>query len=326
MRALLPLLLSALVLIASGCDGTADDALDPQLVVSASLGVGEALPPVALSEVAPLLDAFDPADVAISGATVTVTLLAADGTDEAVYPYAEAEAGTYVPLDASVTVLPRRTYRLDVQARDRLTATTTTPPAVELVQGPPAEVTYGAGQGPEVVITRSTTAERRAAFIASTRALAPATFEPVVIDGDTLYRSVPDPETFLPVPIIRRFLDCEEEAGGTLLCDEDPSDDDVTTGTSPIINEASYIDRGDGTLLVQVPFIGFTFYGPYTVRLISVDAALEAFVESQAVQGGGSTLSPGEIPNLVTNVDGGLGVFGSYALVEVQTTLREPSF
>jgi hypothetical protein len=324
MRALLPLLLFALV-VASSCDGTADDDLDPQLVVSASLGVGEALPPVALSEVAPLLGVFDPADVAISGATVTVTLLAPDGSAEAVYPYAEAEAGTYVPLDGAVTVLPQRTYRLDVQSRDRLTATTTTPPAVDLVQGPPADVVYGAGQGPEVVITRSTTAERRAAFIASTRALAPADFQEVIVDGDTLYRSVPDPETFLPVPIVRRFLDCEEETGGTLLCGDDPSDDDFTTGTSPIINEASYIDRGDGTLLVQVPFIGFTFYGPYVVRLISVDAALEAFVESQAVQGGGSTLSPGEIPNLITNVEGGLGVFGSYALVEVRTTLREPS-
>ena len=39
---------------------------------------------------------------------------------------------------------------------------------------------------------------------------------------------------------------------------------------------------------------------------------------------GGSTLSPGEIPNVTTNVVGGLGLFGSYARVSNQTEIVEP--
>ncbi len=57
---------------------------------------------------------------------------------------------------------------------------------------------------------------------------------------------------------------------------------------------------------------------------MSLDPALQAFVQSQAVQRGGSTLSPGEIPNVTTNVEGGLGIFGSFARVVTQTTLLQP--
>ena len=114
------------------------------------------------------------------------------------------------------------------------------------------------------------------------------------------------------------------EEGGTILCAEDPRDDGIRSGTSPVINEASYIDLGDGSLLVQVPFLAFGYYGPSRVSLVSLDAALQAFVQTQAVQLGGSTLSPGEIPNVTTNVVGGLGLFGSYARVSNQTEIVEP--
>ena len=329
MRRLLSLAALAVALAVGGCDGTADDALDPQLVVSAQLGADEPLPPVFLSRVSPLLEVYDPERVAVSGATVTLTLLAADGSDETVFPYlGGADAGVYEPdfgaVGAVTAVRPGRTYRLDVTGPDgeRLTARTTVPPTLTLIGEAPASVVYGEGQGPELRISRSTTAERRATFVASTRALDPSDFEAVVIDGETFFRSVPGTGA-LPVPIYRRFLDCEDE-GPTLLCAEDPRRSEVVSGTSPVINEASYIDLGDGTLLVQVPFLAFGYYGPYSVRLTSLDAALEAFLEAQTVQSGGSTLSPGEIPNLVTNVEGGLGVVGSFARVTVETTIVEP--
>ena len=68
-----------------------------------------------------------------------------------------------------------------------------------------------------------------------------------------------------------RFLDCEPEPSGTLLCGEDPRADDVVVGTSPVINEASYVDLGDGTLLVQIPFLAFGYFGPSQVTLVSLD-------------------------------------------------------
>ena len=307
----------------AGCDGTRDDDFVSLLVVSASLGAGEPLPPVQLSRTSPLLDRYEPEAVAVRGARVTVTLLAADGSDEQATPYAEGD-GLYYPAGDVPAVLAGRTYRLDVLADgETLHAVTTVPPALELVEGPAERVVYGVGQGPELRIRQTSTPDRQAAFVASTRALAPSQFDRVTVDGETRFRSVPDPDRFLPVPLYRRFLDCEAEEAGTLLCEENPVKN-AATGTSPVINEDSYIPVGDGVVLVQVPFLAFGFYGPYRISLVSVDAALQTFVQTQTIQGGGATLSPGEIPNVTTNVEGGLGVFGSYSRATVETAIVEP--
>ena len=321
-RPLLALL--ALVLVA-GCDaGGVEDR--PDLVVSAFLGAGEPLPPVRLSRAAPLLDRYDPAAAAVSGATVTVTLVGEGGAADEVYRYVPAVAGEYVAADPAVTVRERRTYRLDVEGPDgeRLAARTTVPPDFDVVEAPDEAVVYGVGRGPAVRITASSTADRQAVFVGTTRALAPLDFEPVQIDGVTFYRSVPEPGRFPPVPIVQRFLDCVTEPAGTLLCEEDPGEEDVRVGVSPVINEAGYIPVGDGTLIVQIPFLAFGYLGPQSLTLVSLDAAFQAFVQTQSVQGGGSTLSPGEIPNVTTNVEGGLGVFASFASETVTTTLVEP--
>ncbi len=309
----------------AGCDGTRDDEFVSLLVVSASLGAGEPLPPVQLSRTSPLLDRYDPEAVAVGGARIVVTRLAADGTDEATYLYGPGPvAGTYVRPDTPDAVLPGRAYRLDVAVEGQtLRAVTTVPATVEVVEGPADRVVYGVGQGPELRIRLTSTPGRQSAFVASTRARAPADFVAVSVGGETRYRSVPDPDRFLPVPLYQRFLDCEPEGGGTILCEGNPLENAVT-GTSPVINEDSYIKLGDGTALVQVPFLAFGFYGPYRVSLVSVDDALQTFVQTQAIQGGGATLSPGEIPNVTTNVEGGLGVFGSYSRVAVETTIVQP--
>ncbi len=317
-------LLLALAVVAGGCDGTTDNDFTSQLVVSAFLGTGEPLPSIRLSRTLPLLDVYTPEAAAVNDAEVTVTLLAADGSDEAVYPYTPTNTlGIYVPAGVGVEVLERRTYRLDVVGADgeRLTATTQVPPDYALLDGPSDETIYGEGQGPEVRITRTSTPERQAAFVASARALAPDDFEEVTVDGETRYRSRNLPGRYLPVPIYRRFLGCEEEASGSLLCEEDPRQEGVVAGTSPVINEASYIALGDGTLLVQIPFLAFGYYGPQSISLVSLDRAMQDFVQTQLVQGGGSTLSPGEIPNITTNVEGGLGVFGSFSRETVTTTI-----
>ncbi len=312
----------------AGCDGQLEGEFNQKLVVSANLGTDEPLPPVSLSESSPLLEPFDPSALVVRDAEVTVTLLAADGSDEEVYAYAFQEGrmttsdDLYVPVALPrPVVLPGRTYRLDVRARETLTATTTVPARLEVVQAPGDRVVYGVGQGPEIRIRQSSAAGRQAAFVASTRALAAADFDEVAVEGETFFRSVPNAERFLPVPVYQRFLDCEPEAAGTILCGDDPGD--ARTGTSPVINEGSYVDLGDGTVLVQVPFLAFGFYGPYQVSLTSLDRALQDFVQTQAIQGGGTTLSPGEIPNVTSNIQGGLGVFGSYSQVTVNTAIAE---
>ena len=321
----LPFLLLALSLAA--CDGFNDDDFTADVVVSAFMGANEPFPSVSVSQTSPFLEAYDPTTAGLEGAEVSITLLAPDGSDESTVRYQPSpNPGQYVPADAA-TVLPQRTYRLEVEVQGRqVTATTTVPPAVEIVGDPDQSVVYGAGAGPGVRVTQSTQpGGRQAAFVGSTRALGPSQFEEVVIEGETRYRSVPGTGS-LPTPIYQRFLDCDLEDGGTLLCDEDPLQDAAVIGTSPVINEASYINLGDGTILVQIPFIAFGYYGPYRLTLVSLDPAFQAFVQTQAVQLGGTTLSPGEIPNVTTNVEGGLGIFGSFARVVSQTTILEPTF
>ncbi len=307
----------------AGCDGTTDDDFSPQLVVSAFLGTAEPLPEVRLSRTTPLLAPLDTLEAAVAGAIVSITLLAPDGSDEATYAYIPARPGLYVPADTSIHGLEMRTYRLDVTGPDgeRLTAETTVPPDYDVLGGPADEVPYGIGLGPEIQVTQSSTEDRLAAFVGSVRALAADDFEEVEIDGETRYRSLNLPDRFRPVPLYQRFLDCEEDETGRLVCEEDPLQDGVITGTSPVLNEASYVDLGDGTILVRVPFLAFGYYGPQRLTLVSLDPAFQAFVQTQAIQGGGSTLSPGEIPNVTSNIEGGLGIFGSFSAETVTTTI-----
>ena len=315
-------LLLALTAALAGCDAAVAER--PDLVVSASLGAGEPLPSVLLTRTSPLLDPYDAADLGVDGATVRVALVAADGSDETVYPYRQAAPGRYEPQDAA-PVLAGRTYRLAVEGPDgeRLAAVTTVPAVFDLVEGPPPAVVYGEGLGPGVRITETSTPGRQAAFVGSTRALAPDAFDRVETADGARWRSRNVPGRFRPTPLRRRFLGCDDD-GATLVCEEDPTTADVLAGTSPVLNEAAYVAQGDGTVLVRAPFVAFGYYGPAELSLVSLDDALRALVQTQAVQGGGTTLSPGEIPNVTTNVEGGLGVFGSFARVTVETRLVEP--
>jgi hypothetical protein len=308
-----------LALLLGGCDAAGSDDYIDQVVVSAFLETDVALPPITLVRTGPLNAPYDPAERAVTNAQVTVERLSAAGAVEQTVAYTHDAAGRYLPSDSQPVAVGGARYRLTVLAPgfDVITAETTAPVMNELLQGPPEQIGYLTGQGPEVRITTTSAGGRQAAYIANINALAPFVFEEVTVDGETRYRSVPDPNRYGPVPLIVRFSDCEVEAAGTLLCEDDPSDG--ATGTSPIINEQSYDILPDGSALVRVPWIGFGFYGPSRIELISLDPAMQEFVETQTVQGGGSTLSPGEIPNVTTNVQGGLGVFGSFARVSVQT-------
>ena len=309
----------------AGCDATTVGDTSEQIVVSSTLVAGEPLSQVELTLTRPIDAVFDSEEARVTDATVTVSLLRADGTVEETVPYAYQGGiiASYRPVtDTPPVALPGRTYRLDVTAPGpparRLTAVTTVPEAIGLVAAPADRVVYQSAQGPSFVVTESERGDEKVVFLITVRSSDPLDFEAVQVDGETRYRSIPD-SGFDPVPIITTFAECEREAAGTLLCEENISD--FNGGSSPLINQESYIDRGDGTLQVNVPWLAFGFYGPATVNLVTLDAALVDFLETQSLQFAPTTLSPGEIPNIVSNVEGGLGVFGSVAQVIVETTV-----
>lgn len=321
----LPLLVALALAILAGCDSATLGSTEEQVVVSSVLIAAQPLPAVELSLTRPLEAFFDPQEARVTDATVTVSLLDASGEVEATTPYVYqgGQLALYTPdTDTPPVALPGRTYRLDVSVPGsparRLTAVTTVPETIDVVEPPADQVAYQSGQGPAFVVSRSARQDRKVAFLITVRSQDPLDFEEFVADGDTLYRSVPG-TGFDPVPIVQTFAGCEEDASGRLICDADLID--FNGGSSPLLNQDSYIDLGNGTLQVNIPWIAFGFYGPADVNLVRLDDALIDFLETQTLQFAPTTLSPGEIPNIISNVEGGLGVFGSVAQVRVQTTV-----
>lgn len=317
--------LAALVLVVAGCDATEDEFVALP-VVSSVLIAGEPLPEVRLTRLALLNTTYDPATQAITTGEVAVAL---DGG--ASYSYRHAGEGRYVPEDASATVAPGGTYRLvavvpstDGVGTDTLRAETLVPPAITIVEPPPAEITYGEGLGPAVRLTTSSTAERRAVYLFTARATARDEFEEVTVDGETRWRQRGLPGRFGPIPASAffTFADCEIGADGLATCESDPAEFD--NGASPLLNEDNYEILPDGTARVTIPFIGVGFYGPQAITFHSLDDALVDFVQTQSLQANPTTISPGEVPNVTTNVENGLGVFGSLARATVTTFVREP--
>lgn len=320
------LLTTVLALLATGCDSVEDEFVALP-VVSATLETGEPLPDIRLTRLALLNTTYDPSAQAIRDAEVEVVLAGENGAPDQAIAYQHVADGVYSRADStSATVLGGRTYRLralvpspDGAGRDTLRAETVAPPAVEIVEAPPDEVVYGEGFGPEVRLTTSSTAARRAVYVISSTALQADEFEPVIVDGERRFRQRGLPNRFGLVPVAELFNGCDPDDIGRLVCDTEPGG-----GRSPLLNEDNYELLGDGTARVAIPFIAFTFYGPQAVTFFSLDDALVAFVETQAIQTAPTTISPGEVPNVTTNVENGLGVFGSLARATVYTSIREP--
>ena len=326
----LALALAALVLVPlAGCDTLSGPDYEDQLVVSAVLEVGEPLPTIRLGRTVPLGQPTNPSSATVSGATVSVTLVGADGSAQAVVAYVSGLPGEYLPTEGDA-VLPGRRYRLDVAAPgfDDVTGETETPEAIALAQAPPDEVVYrgaAAPFGPSFRVTASSTAERQSVYLIGVRAEAPDDYEVVDRgDGTFGFQRQFTPGRFGPTPDVQAVLegvDCEPSGDG-FTCDFFP--DDLAEGNSPLLNEETYVDNGDGTITVTVPWLAVSFYGPHTFTLNALDDALVDFIATQAVQFNPTTLSPGEIPNVTSNLSGpAVGVFGSYAAVAVRSTISE---
>jgi hypothetical protein len=311
-----------LLLAAAGCDLLAgDDPYRELPVVSAVLVAGEPLAPVTLSRTAPIDAPFDPLALRVSGATVGVSLLRADGSLEAFYPYNDQGQGVYVPAEPA-RVLGGRRYRLAVAVPGRaapVTAETTVPTAFGVVTPPPDTLVYQAGPGPRVRVTASEVPGRQTIFLFTIRALAPAQFARVPrtgggpADTDSTWVEIPSPDTYGLTPF-----------AADLVFDRDVAPQDLIVGNSPVLNEGNYEPHGDGTLTLGTPWVAVNYYGPQELLATALDDALVRFLQSRAIQTIPTTISPGEIPNVDSNVENGLGVFGSAAQARVEVFVREP--
>jgi hypothetical protein len=296
----------AIVLLAvlgglAGCD-LAEEDFRPQLVVEGVLVAGESLPLIRLSQTAPLGSAYSFEAFAVAGAVVEVSLLAGEGASGRTYPYEESEShpGVYFPVQSGV-VVPRARYRLTVRVPDALglvpagavvRAETTVPDTFRVVEPPPDTVRYNPfGPVPELRVSPSAFPGRQAVYVFSIRALEPATY------GLT--------------PTYAALLDPDEA-------------ERVVEGTSPLLNEQNYGRNPDGTLTLQIPWLAIAYFGPNELTASALDDALFDYLRSRSTQFAPRTLSPGEIPEVLSNVENGVGVFGSAAQQTVRIFFRRP--
>ena len=303
------LLAAALLVPLAGCDLSETD-FQPQVVVEAFLEAGSPIPSVRLSESAPIGARYSFDAYAVSGAVVELALLDASGGVERAYTFYEnvdvpgnegSFPGNYVPLSGE-RILPNRRYRLTARLPERpdlvpagelVRAETLVPDTFRVVRFPPDTIRYDIlSPSPALDVTPSV-GENQAVYIFSIKSL--------------------DPDNYELTPTIASLL---ENA-------DDVDESDFVTTSSPILNEGNYEENPDGTLRLRVPWFAIAFYGPNRLSASALDDALYDFIRSRDAQFNPTTLSPGEIQRVLSNVENGTGVFGSLARVEAEVFIAE---
>lgn len=295
-------LLVFLASFAWGCDATAPSDFESEVVVEGYLEAGKRLPDLRLSRTVPLDAAYDIEHTGIGGAVVKVRLLDEGGGIEEEYDYrnSDANVGLYFPASGwndTPTIQPLRSYELYVEA-----------------PGFPGPIT--------------------------SRTFVPDTFFVADISADSIEYLSPGQLTFELSPteypgrqniyLITTVAQDVRESNLTpfaqgLLEGSDLTFDDIRERTAPLLNESNFERMDDGFIRIRFPWIGIYFYRSNEILVSAVDDNLHDFVRSQSVQQGGSTLPPGEIPNVLEHVEGGRGIFGSYARVRLTVFVSPPS-
>lgn len=293
-------LLVGLTLLVGGCDVIESSTVGQQPVVEAYLVAGDTLPSVRLSQTAPI-DGDAGGQEAISGADVVIERLGDDGDPAETVLYRADTAGVYVPENPAPVVQGGATYRLraTIPGSAEVRGETTVPSGLRLVEATNTESTFQSPQQPSFTVTRAVVRDVPVVFIFTTTSR--LNFDSLSTD------EIKDQFT----PFYRDAFDGDEDEVR-----------DFQTTASPIINEANYEDNGDGTITIDYPWIALAFLGENEVAVSVLDRALYDYIRTNGAQQGG--LSPGEIPNIVDNIDGGTGIFGSYARVATTIDIAPP--
>jgi hypothetical protein len=93
--------------------------------------------------------------------------------------------------------------------------------------------------------------------------------------------------------------------------DGQPTRAELQKNSSNILTEANFQLDAQGNVSIALPWLAVAFYGEHEIIAHTIDENLYDFNRSRDVQFGGSTVSPGEIYDILDSIDGGTGVFGS---------------
>lgn len=286
------------LLIIAACEQYDQDSYKEYVVVETYAVANDSLPDVFVRITGRTDQEYNASELVIDNADVQVVLLDESGSDEEVFGYIYNDISEkYIPQNTEHRMLPTRSYRLDVSFDDRsevIQATTTIPDDFEVINELPVSIFYQAEDQLELILSPTEKTQPQNVFVFTAIALHPR------LDNLTPF-----------------YL-------ATLNDDDEAELSDFEINSSGLINEESFEKNPDGTITLKYPWLGVAFYGETRIITHSVDKNLIDLVRSQQVQLGGSTLSPGEIPNLIYNVDDGIGVFGSLSTDTVSTIFLNP--
>jgi len=291
----LPVVLGAAVLV--GCDLYGQDDYVEQYVVESYLIARQPMPEVRLSTTAPFNEPYYFDERAVLGAEVLIHRYNEQGIRDRTYEYTEDRRGVYriQQKDIHDRVLPRNTYRLEVtlprENDHRITAETSVPDTFSVREVIRDEAFYQSEQQLEFLITRNRSNNRQNYFIYATESM-----EPLEENLTPFWRDAADDISEL-----------------------------IRIRTN-IVNEENFDVNPDGTMTLRMPWIGIAFYGKNIISTFSIDDNAYDFFRSQPVQtgGGAGTLAPGEIQNIIYNIDGAIGLFGSMSVLNIEVNVLRP--
>lgn len=299
----LPLFITITALLSlfiTSCDDPTEPVFNQRYVVETFFEAGAPLPEILLSKTGDITQLYNYNDFTVSSADVIVHQISMSGDALRSWPYQESPTvnGNYLPITPD-TVLDIYKYAVQIitPGDNKLIKGSTIIPGKFTIQTQSADtVLYQINQS-QITITRSVNPDfDNNVFIVT------------LLAQDTVNYGL--------TPFYKNIL--ENNPDETSLTD-------LSQNSSGIISEGNYEINADNTITIKVPWLAVAFYGPHKIQLNVIDRNLYDFYRSRDTQLGGSTLSPGEIYDVISNIDGATGIIGSYSRVETDLfILRRP--
>jgi hypothetical protein len=281
------------VVLLAGCEELTQDAYEEFFVIESYAIADRPLPDITIKRTVEATEFYDDEALRVNDASVQLLLLDGAGNIISQYNYdLSGTDGIYSAENQEELVQAGGTYQFLAEipgANEPIRATTIVPDTFEIISDIPDQLIYQGEDQLEITITNTTPEFRQNVFVFSTIAQ-----DPTEENLTPFYKA-------------------------TFEDDDDVELNDFIINSSGLINEGSFDINPDNTITLRFPWLGVAFYGENMVVIDSVDENLFDLVRSQEVQLGGSTLSPGEIPNVLYNTEGAIGIFGSMATDTVRT-------
>lgn len=279
--------------VIAGCESLNQDEYEEYFVIESYAIAGRPLPDITVKRTSDATEFYDDEALRVNNASIQLLSLDNNGNIVNQFDYLLSEnSGIYSAENSMALIQPGATYQFVVnvpEAGEQIRATTIVPDTFDIISNIPEQLTYQGQEQLEITITNTTPEFRQNVFVFSTIAQ-----EPVEENLTPFYQA-------------------------TFEDDDDVELNDFIINSSGLINEGSFDINPDNTITLRFPWLGVAFYGENVIVIDSVDENLFDLVRSQEVQLGGSTLSPGEIPNVLYNTEGAIGIFGSLASDTVRT-------